>query len=323
MKRLRLICPEPENFSPLGLEFARTHFDATIGSMDREAFVTAAPHHEVALVRFSTRIDSTVLRRGSSLLAILSPTTGLDHVDLNAAHRHGVEVFHLCGQRRFLQALSSTAEHTFALILAVARKLPAAVQDVAAGNWRQAPYQGLELSGRTLGLVGAGRLGSKVARMGIAFGMHVLAYDTRRVRLPHGVERTSTLRDLLRQSDVLSLHAPLNEQTKGLIGAHELSLLPHGAIVINTARGGLIDEDALVHALCNGSVAGAGLDVLCEEPPRTGHSRMLVQLAPSHPRLIISPHIGGACVEAIEKADLFILRRFLQACPKLLRSPVK
>lgn len=308
---LSVLCPEPQNFSNEGLAFAAEHFRLVAEPMTQAEFEIEAPVHDAVLVRFSTRVGEGVLHRRARLRSIVSPTTGLDHIDMASARAAGVEVHHLRGQRAFLRTITSTAELAFALILNCARAIPAATGDILANQWRQAPFQGTELSGRRLGIVGCGRLGLKVARMGRAFGMDVAYHDVRQIRAPLGAQAVNSLPELLCRSDFLSLHVPLDASTQDLIGARELALLPENAVLINTSRGAVVDEDALLAALRGGRLAGAGLDVLRTEPPRTGTSRALVEMARTHPRLVLTPHLGGMCREAIAKADLHILDRFL------------
>jgi D-3-phosphoglycerate dehydrogenase len=261
------------------------------------------------------QVDREILDAGSNLKAIVSATTGLDHIDLAYAEQRGIEVLSLRGESEFLRSVPATAEHTWALLLALMRRLPWAFHSVLHGEWNRDAFRGHDLCSRRLGIVGLGRIGQKVARYGHAFEMQVRAYDPGLIAAIPGVLMCATLSDLLRQSDVLSLHVPLNPQTEKLIGAPELALLPSGAVIVNTARGAVLDETALLEALDSGKLAGAALDVLTHERVQhSGTSERLRAYARTHDRLLITPHVGGATAESMCCTELFMaekLKRFL------------
>jgi D-3-phosphoglycerate dehydrogenase len=231
---------------------------------------------------------------------------------MEAAAELGIEVFHLRGKTEFLRSIPSTAEHTWALLLSLARKIPAAYASVKYGEWEQEPYRGHELHEKRLGILGCGRLGGTVAHYARAFGMKVSTFDPHAEFVPSYVARTETLSDLLAGSDILSIHVPLNEETRGMIGQEELAHLPNGAVLINTSRGEIVDESALVSALRSGRLAGAAVDVVQHEldPERRGTA--LIDYARDHDNLIITPHIGGATVEAVAKTDLFLIGQLVE-----------
>ena len=187
--------------------------------------------------------------RVGRLRAIVTATTGLDHIDLEYAQERGITVLSLRGETEFLQEVRATAEHTWALLLGLLRNIVPASIAARQGNWDRDRFRGQELNGKRLGIVGLGRLGQKVARYGQVFGMAVGAFDPLVREWIDGVRREPTLTDLLKKSDILSLHVPLNTETQGMIGATELALLPAGAVLVNTSRGQLIDESALIKAL--------------------------------------------------------------------------
>jgi D-3-phosphoglycerate dehydrogenase len=246
------------------------------------------------------------------LRAVVSPTTGLNHIDLDAAAEFNVEVFHLRGQAEFLRSIPSTAEHTWALLLALVRRVPEAFESVRQGHWKQEPFRGSELHGKQLGIVGCGRLGSMVAHYGRAFGMSVSTFDPYAEFVPSYVDRCESLEELLLRSEILSVHVPLNAETEGMIGARELESLPESAVLINTSRGEIIDEEALLRVLGSGRLSGAAVDVIRNELAPAEREGSLVSYARSHENLIITPHIGGATREAVEKTDLFIVGRLAE-----------
>jgi len=309
----RILCPEPDSFSVSGLALAASCADLVARRMDQAAFEASAPNFDAILIRFNTRVRGELLQRAPRVQAILSPTTGLDHIDMAGAQRLGVKVFHLKGQKRFLKTVSATAELTIALMLAALRKLPAAVESTRTGQWDPGPFRGREAAGKVLGLVGCGRLGSKVARVGQALGMQVLVHDPQVTRLPAGAMHAHSLQEVLSQADILSLHVPLIPETMHLIGAAELSAMKPGSVLVNTARGAVVDTLALLDALNSGRLAAAAIDVVeDEEIILCGGKHLLIDYARRNDNLLITPHIGGATYEAVEKTDAFILNRYFK-----------
>jgi D-3-phosphoglycerate dehydrogenase len=289
-----------------GLGELRSH------DLDQSGLLREVGDIDVLIVRLANRIDAEMLSKAPKLRVIVSATTGLDHIDLEAAARGGVAVLSLRGETAFLSDVSATAEHAWALLLALMRKLPQAAESVRAGAWDRDSFRGQELAGRRLGIVGLGRLGTKVGRYGIAFGMNVAAFDPHRLDWPHGISRSATLAELLVGTDVLSLHAPLNRETRGMIGAVEIASMPKDSVLINTARGELLDERALLDALSTRHLAAAALDVIGAErdhrcgtqpSPLVGWSRQFPD------RLLITPHIGGATLESMAKTELFMAHK--------------
>lgn len=309
---IRIICPEPSSFSDSGLSFASKYATLFAREMEQAEFDFEAPNYDAALVRFNTHVGENVML-GSVLKAVLSPTTGLDHIDFEAARRHKVRVYHLRGQKKFLRQVSATAEFTVALMLAVFRNLSQAVKAVNQRRWQPGPLRGRELYGKTLGIVGCGRLGSKVARICRAFGMRVIIFDPFISRLPIGAERSASLQSLLGQSDIVSLHVPLLKETRHMISSREFGYFKTGAVLINTSRGAIIDSESLLIALQTKKLSAAALDVLDDEGLVIQQGRhLLLDYAKDHDNLLITPHIGGATFESVEKTDLFILERYFK-----------
>ena len=235
----------------------------------------------VVAMRERTAFDAHLLARLGQLRLLVTTGAVNASIDVAAAARHGVTV---CGTRSLP---SPAAEMTWALLLALVRQLPRADADVRAGRWQTTV--GTELAGKTLGVVGLGRLGQRVARVGLAFEMEVRAWsqnlDPDAAR-DLGVAPTVSKDDLLTRSDVVTLHLKLSDRTRGIIGARELALMRPGAYLVNTSRGPLVDEAALVDVLVAGRIAGAGLDVYDREPLPPGHPLLTA------PRTVLSPHLG-------------------------------
>ncbi|GAC1348019.1 MAG: hydroxyacid dehydrogenase [Acetobacteraceae bacterium] len=235
----------------------------------------------VAILSRQGPVTAEVMDAAASLRVVARHGVGVDDVDLAEAARRGIVVTRAPGSNT-----QAVAEHTLALILALAKDLPTLSAQVAGGAWRGAGTKVRDIAGLRLGLVGCGAIGRAVAQLAAAFGMHVAAFDPAAPATP-GIVAMPSLEALLRETDVLSLHLPYTSSTRHIIGAQALALLPHGALVINTARGGLIDEAALHRALDESRVAGAGLDVFEDEPPAADHPLR------GHPKVIATPHVAG------------------------------
>ena len=250
------------------------------------------------------------------LRLIAVAATGVDNVDLAYCRSHNIAV---CNTRGY--AVNSLPEHALMLMLALRRNLIAYRNDVKAGQWHRAKQFCLlehpigDLRGATLGIVGFGTLGKSMAQLGRAVGMEVLVAEHKNATVVR--DGRIAFQEVLRRSDVLSLHCPLTEETKNLIGADELAQMKHEAILINTARGGLIDDHALIDALKNGLLAGAGIDVLRNEPPSEGNPLLEVDL----PNLIVTPHNAWASRQAMQTlADQLVdnLEAFVRGTPQNL-----
>ncbi len=242
------------------------------------------------IVRSGTQLTAEYLDDPGRLRAVVRAGVGVDNIDVAAATRKGIVVMNTPGGNTV-----STAEHTITLLMAVARLLPAADASLRAGKWERGKFVGSQLAGKTLGIIGLGRIGREVARRAIAFDMKVVGTDPflapeRAAQL--GIESVPDLDSLLPRCDFLTVHVPGGPETRDMIGAAQLAKLPPGARVINCARGGIYNEDALVEALQSGHLAGAALDVFAQEPPPPDHP--LFQL----PNVVVTPHLGASTVEA-------------------------
>ncbi len=228
-------------------------------------------------------IDRVCLDAAPGLKVIANHGAGYDDIDVAEATRRGIPVFAAPGRNAI-----SVAEHVFALLLAVRKSLPAYDRLVRTGGWRPGNPETADLHGATMGIVGLGAIGERVASLAESFGMAVLAYDPARNRpWPEGIASCATLDELLEHSDVVSLHVPLTPATSNLIESRRLGLMRPGSILINAARGGVVDEAALVQAVESGHLFGAGLDTFSEEPP--GVDAAVCR----NPRIVLSPHVAG------------------------------
>ena len=282
----------------------------TEGNLSRDELLAQVGGYDVLIVRLAHQVDRVVLAAGTRLKAVVTATTGLDHIDTAYAASRDIAVLSLRGETAFLDSIWATAEHTWAVLLAVLRHIPQAHTSVRAGQWDRDLFRGRELARKRLGIVGLGRVGRKVARYGLAFAMDVAAYSPQSEPWIDGVVQMPSLTTLLERSDVVSIHVPLNDQTVGLIGARALKRLPRGAVLVNTARGGIVDEAALVDALKTGHLAAAALDVIeHERAPRARNTGPLLAYARDHDNLLITPHIAGATHESMADTEVFMARK--------------
>lgn len=236
------------------------------------------------IVAGAGRYDAAFLDRAPRARVIARHGAGYDNVDVAEATRRGIIVcFTPDGP------VEAAAEQTFALLLSAARKLGPAAEALRKGEWRDRilRFEGTQLSGRTIGLVGLGRIGGRVARVALAFGMRVIAFDPLVMRPEPDVRMVANLQQLLADADVVSLHLPATPATHHLIGANELEQMRKGAILINCARGGLVDEAALIRAIDSGHIGAAGLDVFEREPPPSDYPLL------QRENVVVTPHLGG------------------------------
>lgn len=246
-------------------------------------------NYDALIVRSRTRVTAAILEAGRRLKVVGRAGVGVDNIDVDAAEKRGIAVLNAPGGN-----MVSAAELTMALMLSLVRHVPQAAASLKRGEWERNRFKGIELHGKTLGLIGAGRIGAEVAKRGLAFGMRVIIYDP---YLPDerardiGAELV-TFHELFRTADLVSIHTPLTEETRGLVGADELAMMKPTAYLINAARGGIVDETALAEALQKGELAGAALDVFEEEPVAADNT--LLQLD----NVIAIAHLGAATHEA-------------------------
>ena len=261
------------------------------------------PPIDAWIVRGATRVTRRLIEAAPRLRWVARAGAGLDNIDVAAAKERGIAVLNVPGANAV-----AVAELVFGLLLSLLRHSPDAHASVRAGGWDKSKFQGRELRGKTLGIVGMGKIGRAVASRARAFEMTCVGHDPfvpdDQIR-PLGVEPLP-LWDLLSRAEILTLHLPLSPETKGMIGAAELARLPRGAVVVNAARGGLVDEGALLAALESGAVSGAAVDVFAEEPPKDSPLT-------AHPRVVATPHLGAATVEAQEAVGEEIVKLLLGA----------
>ena len=271
--------------------------EVVVAPPDPDALRRQLREFDVYLASLHVRLEADTIASADRLKAIATPSTGLDHIDVTAARARNIPVLSLRDDKQFLSSLTATAELAWALLLSVVRRLPWAVQAAHSGDWARDRFRGHQLSGKTLGIIGYGRLGSMVAEYAKAFRMRVIATDVGGVMPAPGVE-LMPLASLLPQADVVSIHVHLTDSTRGMIGPEQFRLIKPGAVLINTSRGAIVDEAALLDALTSCKLLGAGLDVIEGEWSSDLPQHPLIRYAATHQNLVISPHIGGVTFES-------------------------
>lgn len=310
VNKIKILVAESDGFSSRAAAQLRRAAHLVLEDLDRQGLMAAVRDFDVLWVRLRHQIDTEVLRRAARLKMIVSPTTGLDHIDLAETQRRGIHVLSLREESDFLQDIRGTAEHTIALMLSLLRHIPQACAHARSGDWNRDLFRGRELYGKTAGIVGYGRLGRIVARYLRAFVTRVLVTDPKihTDQTEVGITPTS-LPTLLHESDLVTLHVNLCEETKRFFGQEQFATMKEGAWFINTSRGEVVDEQALLMALRSGWLRGAALDVVStERSPRLG-DHPLVIYARENDNLIITPHIGGCTAESMAKTECFLADR--------------
>jgi len=258
--------------------------------------------YDALIVRSATKVTREILSAGKRLKVVGRAGTGVDNIDLESATERGIVVMNTPGGNRV-----AAAEHAVSMMLSMARKIPQACTSMKEGKWHKKRFMGVEIHGKTLGIIGMGRIGSLVARMALGLGMRVIACDpylSEKAAKDMGVTLTD-LETLLRESDFITIHAPLTQETKNLISREAFKKMKDGVMIVNCARGGIVDEEALYEAISMGKVAGAALDVFSQEPPPPDYP--LIKLE----EVICTPHLGASTKEAQEVVAIAIVQQVI------------
>lgn len=306
--RPKLLIAETNGFTPHVIQSLRDWADVDLGPLAQGAIGRALGEYDIVWTRLGHRLQADDIPVNCRCRILGIAATGLDHIDIEACDRAGIHIASLRGEVEFLRNVRATAEHTIALALSLIRRLPAAHASVLEGRWDRDAFRGREIFGRTAGVIGMGRLGSIVASYFRAFGMAVIGYDPR-PDYPVGIaDRCSSLEDLFSNADLITVHVAYKPSTRHLISSHLLALVRPGAVLINTSRGGIVDQTALLAALADRKLSGAALDVIDGEP-NVGRAHPLVRYAREHENLIITPHIGGNTIDSLAKSEAFIANK--------------
>jgi D-3-phosphoglycerate dehydrogenase len=289
-----------DNLSERGVEALKRaekfEVDQRVGLPPEELKKIIGDYHAL-VVRSETRVTAELIQAAESLRVIGRAGTGVDNIDVPAATQRGIVVMNAAGGNSV-----TTAEHTIALLMSLARKVPQATASLKGGKWDKKRFMGTELYGKTLGIVGLGNIGKIVASRALGLGMKVVAYDpflSKELAAKAGVEAV-TLDELCQRSDFVTVHTPLTDETRGIIGETALAKMRDGVRIINCARGGLVDEEALYRAIKEGKVAGAALDVFVQEPPPADHPLLALE------EIVVTPHLGASTTEAQDQVAVTV-----------------
>ncbi|OAG13720.1 phosphoglycerate dehydrogenase [Alternaria alternata] len=290
----------PEKVSPDGLALLKDQFDVDEKKgLTPEELKKIIGEYDALIVRSETKVTAELLEAAKKMKVVARAGVGVDNVDVQSATSHGIIVVNSPSGN-----INAAAEHTIALLMAVARNVGDASQSIKAGKWERSRLVGVEAKGKTLAIVGLGKVGLTVARIANGLGMRLIAYDpyaNPNLAAAASVILRPSLAEILEEADFLTLHTPLIASTKGMISKAELETMKPTARILNVARGGMIDEDALVEALDAGVIAGAGIDVFTSEPPEQNSSATRLI---AHPKVVATPHLGASTKEAQENVSI-------------------
>ncbi len=319
--RLRILNAEPKDYSRQAFEILSTVGKIKETSLTQESIIDELEDIDALIVRLGVHVTKKVLDSAPRLKYVISATTGTDHIDVQECEARSIRVICLKNEQEFLRTIPSTSEHTWGLLLSLLRKTPFAFDSVRKGEWSRQEFRGNNLLGKTVGILGLGRIGQHVARYALAFGCKVIAYDPSPLSWVEGVKRKSSVEKLLSSSEILLIHIPFDDNTKQYLNQEKLTLLPHGAVVINTSRSGVWDEVAVLDMLQSGRLGAVATDVLSGE--QDGISLVnhpMIVYAKSAKNLLITPHIGGATLESMHMTEEFIAEKFVKVLEGDLRS---
>lgn len=308
-----ILVAESRDFSPAAAQRIQAAGRVRFADLDYAGLLGAVGGAHVLWVRLRHFLGAEVFEAAPRLQVVVTATTGLNHIDLAEAERRGVRVLSLKGEADFLREIRATAELTIGLMLSVYRRIPAASRHALTERWDRDAFRGRELYGKTVGLVGYGRLGRIVGRYLVALGARVLATDplADQMEFEAGVEAVS-LERLLAGSDIVSLHASYDKGNRRFFNRDCFERMQPGAVFVNTARGELVDEAALLAALRAGRLSAAALDVLDGEQALDVATHPLVRYAAENANLLITPHIGGSTVESLAKVEEYMAERLME-----------
>ncbi len=298
---IRVHINDPLDQEATNLLTSKTQLNVTSEHLEKDKLLQIMPEIEVLVVRSATKVTKEIIEKGTKLRIIGRAGVGLDNIDVNTAKEKGIKILNTPGASAI-----SVAELTFGLMLSAARHIARGTMDLKSGLWTKKELEGVELYGKTLGIIGLGVIGKEVAKRAVAFGMNVLAYDPY-VKSFEFAKMTG-LNELLANSDFITLHVPLTDETKHLINKETIAKMKDNVIIVNASRGGVIDEEALYEALKSRKIYAAALDVFEIEPPQDELRKKLLQL----PNVLGTPHIGASTVEAQQRVGKELVEKILK-----------
>ena len=307
---MKLHIAEVDGFSSNALELLSNHYSVSFGHVGNEQLRQKLRTIDIFWFRLGYRINNHIIDENTRCKYLVSPVTGIDHIDEKLCINLGIKIVCLRGERFFLRTVRATAEHTVLLTLALMRNVVGAVLDVRNGLWRRDRFKGFELFRKKVGIIGYGRLGRIVGSYFHHMGCEVGFYDIRNLKGTNQITRFTSMEECISESDIISLHIPYNNSNHHLIDRKQFKHFDDQKWLINTSRGGVIDEGELLKLLKNQKIAGAAIDVIDGEPNIENHD--LIEYANRNNNLIITPHIGGCTIESWEKTELFIANKLIK-----------
>ena len=299
---IRVHVNDPLDEEAMELLKSKEELEVTSEHLEKEDLIKIMPEVEVLVVRSATKVTAEVIEAGKKLKIIARAGVGLDNIDLEKAKEKGIKVLNTPGA-----SAASVAELTIGMMFALSRHIVRGTMDLKEGKWTKKQLKGVELNGKTLGIIGIGRIGREVAKRALALGMKVIAYDPFVKEIDMDVKLVE-FDELLSSADYITVHVPLIPETKHLIDEKAFEKMKKGVFVLNCARGGIVDEEALLKALKEGKVAGAGMDVFETEPPTSDVEKEILSL----PNVVATPHIGASTKEAQKRVGKEIVNRIFE-----------
>jgi D-3-phosphoglycerate dehydrogenase len=309
--KMKVLITESEDFSRLAISNLNKKFEVEVDDINSKALLMGKLSDvEVLFVRLRFKIDRVIIDKAPLLKYILSATTGLDHIDVNHFEQRGGKVISLKGETDFLSSIPSTAEHTWALLLSLIKKIPSSFAHVKEGKWNRNLFKGNNLKGKKIGILGLGRVGKQVAQFAAIFEMEVGYFDI--CSSSHPYQSFQTPEELFNWADIVTIHIPYNKENENFVNKELLSHAKSHSMLINTSRGGVWDENSVAQLLRQEKIKGVAVDVLEKELERnTIYSNPLVLLAQENYNVIITPHIAGATYESMVMTEEYIADKFM------------
>lgn len=310
---MKILITEPNNFSFKAIKRLEKLGETVFGPFTREELLDEISEASVLILRLGHVIDAQMINKAIKLKYILTPTTGLNHIDRVTCNKKNIKILSLFGESKFLSTIPSTAEHTWALILSLVRKIPEAFDSVKDGVWERDLFRSHNLNALSLGVLGLGRVGKQVAHIANALNMKVYGYDFKEIDSIPNVKVVANIIELMKVSDILSIHVNLTTKNKLLINKSNLQYAKSGMYIINTSRGELINEKDLVAYLVSGQLKGVAVDVLKNEfNTNLRNLSPLLAYAKENNNVIITPHIAGVTEESMQMTEDFIVNKLLE-----------
>jgi len=309
---MKIVITESQDYNPKAIEIYQNL--GTVKLLDKLTFnnlyeITDA---NVLVVRLGIGLTTEILKEVHNLKHIVTPTTGLNHIDLDYTNKAKIVIHSLKGETEFLNQIPSTAEHTWALILATQRKLIPAVNHTKNMFWNRDLFKGFNLRGKKLGIIGLGRVGKQVAKFANCFDMEVVFYDPFIKDFPLFANQSDNCENVFKVADIISIHLPLNTENVKFIDSKFINLMKPNATIINTSRGEVWDEEAIANALINKKISAVATDVLVDEfNIESFKKNKLIHLQQNGYPIIITPHIAGATYDSMQETEFFIANKFI------------